>query len=62
MRRRDFFFGRPRELPTLEFVAKQISHHLHKLGLSVVFLSTDASSTGMKSIHMLYLLKHSFDS
>ncbi|KAL3287773.1 hypothetical protein HHI36_002235 [Cryptolaemus montrouzieri] len=50
LRRRDFFIGRPRELPTLEFVARQIENHLQKLGLSVVFLATDAPSSDVEAL------------
>ncbi|XP_045460852.1 GDP-fucose protein O-fucosyltransferase 2 [Harmonia axyridis] len=50
MRRRDFFIGRPKQFPTLECVAKQIADTLQKLGLSVVFLATDAPSSDVEAL------------
>ncbi|KAK9890965.1 hypothetical protein WA026_013303 [Henosepilachna vigintioctopunctata] len=50
MRRRDFFIGRPKELPTIESVAGQIAHYLQKFGLSVVFLATDAEDEDVAAL------------
>lgn len=53
MRRKDFFFGRPKELPTLDKVAKQIMSKLRELDLSVVFLATDTSSSDVKALQYM---------
>lgn len=42
LRRRDYVRARPKQVPSLTHAARQICHHLSRLNLSVVFVSTDA--------------------
>ncbi|GLV36279.1 O-fucosyltransferase 2 [Carabus blaptoides fortunei] len=42
LRRRDFVWGRPSEVPDIEHAARQIKHLLQKYNLNTVFVATDA--------------------
>lgn len=46
LRRRDFAWGRPKDVPNVENAAKQLRALLIKLNLDVAFIATDASQTG----------------
>ncbi|GLH10313.1 GDP-fucose protein O-fucosyltransferase 2 [Gryllus bimaculatus] len=50
MRRRDFLWGRPKEVPSLPSVAQQLRYHLSKLQLNVVFIATDAPDKEFQEI------------
>jgi hypothetical protein len=47
MRRKDFLWGRPKQIPNIKVAAQQIRKHLEKLQLSTVFIATDAPSAGI---------------
>jgi peptide-O-fucosyltransferase len=42
LRRRDFLWGRPKQVPSIAGAAKQIRTHLEQLDLTTVFVATDA--------------------
>ena len=43
LRRGDYLYARPNEIPSLDGAVQQIAHKLNMLNLSLVFLSTDSS-------------------
>lgn len=46
LRRRDFIWGRPTQIPSIAGAVKQIKKLLKKLALETVFIATDASTEG----------------
>ncbi|XP_050429338.1 GDP-fucose protein O-fucosyltransferase 2 isoform X2 [Adelges cooleyi] len=51
LRRRDFLFGRPKEVPTIEWAAKQIFDILRSLKeIQVIFVSTDAPDSEVRQL------------
>jgi peptide-O-fucosyltransferase len=46
LRRKDFLWGRPKQVPSIEGAAKQTEAHLEGLGLTTVFVATDAPLEG----------------
>jgi len=46
LRRKDFLWSRPKQVPSITGAAKQIRTHLEWLGLKSVFVATDAPSKG----------------
>ncbi|XP_023725442.1 GDP-fucose protein O-fucosyltransferase 2 [Cryptotermes secundus] len=42
LRRKDFLWGRPKQVPSIRGAAKQMKVHLEQLGLTTVFVATDA--------------------
>jgi hypothetical protein len=49
LRRKDFLWGRPKQVPSIAGAAKQIRTHLEQLDLKNVFVATDASVKGNAS-------------
>ncbi|KAJ9598239.1 hypothetical protein L9F63_011060 [Diploptera punctata] len=50
MRRKDFLWGRPKQIPSLESAAHQIKDHLEKLKLSTIFIATDAPNSEFQEL------------
>jgi hypothetical protein len=46
LRRKDFLWGRPKQVPSIKGAAKQIKAHLGQLGFTTVFVATDAPLEG----------------
>jgi len=46
LRRKDFLWGRPKQVPSIAGAAKQIRTHLEQLDLTTVFVATDAPLEG----------------
>ena len=59
LRRKDFLYGRKKDVPSIEGAAEQIGKALQELGLNTVFVATDASKDGIlrKIFIFLYLKK-----
>jgi hypothetical protein len=55
LRRKDFLWGRPKQVPSIAGAARQIKAHLERLELRTVFVATDAPSKGNFIITVLCL-------
>lgn len=53
LRRQDFVYGRPKEVPSLEESASQIKRHLNNLNLNTVFVATDMTVEEYKYLEQL---------
>ncbi|PSN31421.1 GDP-fucose protein O-fucosyltransferase 2 [Blattella germanica] len=53
MRRKDFLWGRPKQIPSLEGAALQIRNHLERLKLTTAFIATDAPATEFEKLQKL---------
>jgi hypothetical protein len=64
LRRKDFLWGRPKQVPSIRGAARQIRAHLEQLKLTSVFVATDAPLRGdfiiavlcMKLVELCYRL------
>lgn len=59
LRRQDFVYGRPKEVPSLDASASQIKRHLNNLNLNTVFVATDMEVEEYKYLKQI-LSKQSF--
>lgn len=50
MRRKDFLWGRPKQIPSIEVAAHQIRKHLENLKLLTVFIATDSPNSEFEEL------------
>lgn len=60
LRRKDFLWGRPKQVPSIRGAAKQMKVHLEQLGLTTVFVATDALLEG--NVNCCNLMSRIFES
>lgn len=56
LRRQDFLWGRPEDVPSLKVAAKQLKKIAKSLGISNIFIASDGTYQGIQLIHSFYIL------